>query len=232
MTTRSVAKRRQRKTRKEWAAECRGHLRKTAEGLIGLGKTLTKAKRDLDQHGEWLSMLRDDLNIDVRFAQRVMALARNPRFSKASNLTHLPHALSALAELARLSDEDYEAAKASGAINPSMTAKQASRFVTVPVVRRRVKIESVAYVSPTEPFKGWGSGERRHTIEPVPPQRHAVIDAQPPDPLIADLAHIEDQLHDRLDGDRLERALAGLEQIRKAIAEPTRDNVVPLSSVS
>ena len=120
-TTRSVAKRR-RKTRKEWAAECRGCLQKTAEGLITLGKTLTKAKRDL-AHGEWLAMLRDDLKMDVRFAQRVMALARNPRFSKAANLTHLPYALSTLGELARLSDDDFEAGKESGAISPSMTEK-------------------------------------------------------------------------------------------------------------
>jgi hypothetical protein len=94
MPTRSVAKRGH-KTRKAWAAECRGWLRKTTEGLIGLGKTLIKAKHDLNQHGDWLPML-DDLKMDVRFAQRVMALARNPRFSKAANLTHLPYALSAL----------------------------------------------------------------------------------------------------------------------------------------
>jgi hypothetical protein len=129
--TKPVEKRR-RKTRKEWAAECRGWQRKTVEGLIGLGKTLIKAKHDLNQHGEWLPML-DDLKMDVRFAQRVMALARNPRFSKASNLTHLPYVLSALAELARLSDADFEAGKQSGAINPSTTAKQARQLISVKV---------------------------------------------------------------------------------------------------
>ena len=136
MTTRSVAKRR-RKTREEWVAECRGWQQKTVEGLIGLGKTLTKAKHDLDQHGEWLPMLEDDLKMDVRFAQRVMALARNPRFSKAANLTHLPYALSALGELARLSDDDFEAGKASGAINPRMTAKRARLLVVTTSTTRR-----------------------------------------------------------------------------------------------
>jgi hypothetical protein len=41
-----------------------------------------------------------------------------------------------------------------------------------------------------------------------------------PDPLIADLAAIEEQLCDRLEGDRLASAIAGLEQIRKALVEP------------
>jgi hypothetical protein len=42
----------------------------------------------------------------------------------------------------------------------------------------------------------------------------------PSDPLIADLAVIEEQLCERLEGDRLARALAGSEQIRKALVEP------------
>src|SRR5262249_18752125 len=140
----SVAKPRH-KTRKE-AAECRGWQQKTVEGLIGLGKTLIKAKHDLDAHGEWLPMLRDDLKMDVRFAQRLMRLARNPRFSKATNLTHLPHVLSALCELARLSDDEFEAGKASGWINPNMTARQARQILTIPVVTKNIQITSVAYV--------------------------------------------------------------------------------------
>jgi hypothetical protein len=235
--TAGIAKR-QRKTRKEWAVECRRWRRKTIEGLIGLGKTLRKAKDDLD-HGEWLPFLRDDLRIDESFARRLMKIARDPRLSNQAHWPDLPTALRTLLLLRsdRLSDADYEAGKASGAINKRTTEKQAR--VLVRVTNVPLKILSVAYVGPTETFKGWGVGGRRHAIEPVPPERHAneIIDApQPPmvsrpsDPLIADLAHVEEQLHERLDGDRLKMALSGLEQIRKAI-EPTR-NVVPLSRPS
>jgi hypothetical protein len=212
MKTRSVTKRRS-KPRKQWAAVCRGWQRKTVEGLIGLGKTLTKAKHDLDQHGEWLPMLRDDLNMDVRFAQKVMALARNPRFSKAANLTHLPYALSALGELARLSDDDFEAGKASGAINPRMTAKRARLLVVTTTTRNR-KIRSVGYVRTPAPAM--------IDVSPSP------VIHRPPDPLVADLAAIEEQLSERLEGDRLARALAGLEQIRKAL-DDGGGNVVPLT---
>jgi hypothetical protein len=227
-TTQTTVAKRRRKTRNEWAAECRGYLQKTAEALIALGRTLTKAKRDLDQHGEWLPMLRDDLKMDVRFAQRVMALARNPRFSKAANLTHLPYALSALAEIARLSDDDFEAGKASGAINPSTTAKQA-RLVTVVVKNRTRKITSVGYVRPG-PTYTFGLKRETEPSDISINQRPTVV-YRPPDPLIADLAAIEERLCERLEGDRLERALAGLEQIRKALAEPTQ-SVVPLSPAS
>jgi hypothetical protein len=204
MTTRSVANRR-RKTRKEWATECRGWQRKTVEGFIGLGKTLIKAKADLD-HGEWLPFLRDDLKINARVAQDLMRLARNPRFAKTSNSSYLPRSFSALIALGSLSDDDFATGIKSGAINPGTTAKQATRrFVTVRVTDVSRKIASVAYVRATP-------------VGPTYPQ--PAVAYQPPDPLLADLAAIEEQLCERLEGDRLERALAGLEQIRKALAEP------------
>jgi hypothetical protein len=224
MATKSITKKR-RKTRTEWAKECRDWQRKTVEGFIGLGKTLIKAKADLD-HGEWLPFLRDDLKIHERVAQELMRLARNPRFANTRSSSYLPSSFSALTALSRLSDDDFEAGKASGAINPRTTTKQA-RLMVVPVVSRRVKIKNVAYVGPTEPLStGWGSSERRHnTIEPVPPEQQAG-DAPPPDLLVTDLVHIEDQLRTRLTGDRLRMALAGLEQIRAALAEGT---VMPFS---
>ena len=126
-------RRRAKKTRVQWAEEARGFQRKTVEGLIGLGKTLIEAKRDLD-HGEFSDLLRDDLKMDVRFAQRVMRLARDPRFSKASNLTHLPTALSALGALADLPENVFERGLAIGVINPGTTAAQA-RTLTLQVER-------------------------------------------------------------------------------------------------
>jgi hypothetical protein len=226
MTTRSVAKR-PRKTRKEWAAECRGWQRKTVEGMIGLGKTLTKAKHDLD-HGEWLPFLRDDLKINARVAQKLMQLARNPRISNTTNSSYLPSSFSALVALGRLSDEDFATGIKSGAINPGTTAKQATeQHFTITVEPARparletpvITVEPVTHVNAQEQMK---SAIRRGLS---PPPRPALV-YRSPDPLIADLAAIEEQLCERLEGDRLERALAGLEQIRKALAEPTGE-VVP-----
>jgi hypothetical protein len=199
MKTRSPEKQQQR-TCEEWAAEYHECGQKTVEGLIGQGKTLIKAKADLHHHGKWLPFLRNNLKIDIRFAQGLMKLARNPRFSNASNLTHLPHVVSVLAELARLSEEEFEAGKASGAINPSMTAEQARKLNT-------------------------RKGSRADKSRPPPAdESRPPVAARPPDPLIADLAAIEEKLCDRLDGGRLQRAIACLEEIRKLLT----DNVVPM----
>jgi hypothetical protein len=139
-------RRRAKKTRVQWAEEARGFQRKTVEGLIGLGKTLIGAKDDLD-HGDFGDLLSEDLKIPVRFAQRVMRLARNPRFSKASNLTHLPAALSALGALADLPENAFERGLAIGAINPRTTAAQAR---TIAVVVERAP-PSVTRVRPPPP---------------------------------------------------------------------------------
>jgi hypothetical protein len=179
--------------RMRYARECREWQRKTTEGLVGLGKTLIKAKRDLDRHGDWLPFLRDDLRMDADFAQRVMALARNPRFLNTANLRFLPSALSALGVIARLSDDEFEAGKASGTIHPSMTAKQAKGLM----VKRKaetLKLNVTGYVSkkpvarvrypspqPRPEPEGWVEPEqpspqprgRFERSDPVPP---------PPDP--------------------------------------------------
>jgi hypothetical protein len=127
----------------------------------------------------------------------------------------LPSSFSALIALSRLSDADFEAAEESGAINPRTTAKEA-KLLEVRLVHRRVKVTSVGYTRPGPSFPlslttGGGNFGRA---------------PNPPDPLIAALAAIEDQLRERLAGDRLQTALAALAQIRAALAEET---VVPFS---
>jgi hypothetical protein len=219
--TTPAAPRHAKKTRAEWAELARGFQRKTVEGLIGLGKTLIKAKADLE-YGEFGAMLRDDLKIEVRFAQRVMKLARNRYFAKASNLTHLPTALSALCELSDVPEDDLEAGKQSGAINPHMTAKQAKR-VRIPVEYTKESFKVPAYIDPPVelPFA-------RMYVPPSATER-----------LIADLKEIEQRLRDLLVNGRLETANRQpwtdlLEQFRRVpeLAEPREtepdENAVPL----
>jgi Protein of unknown function (DUF3102) len=112
------------KTRAQHVAIIRGIEKKTAESLIELGRALTRAKADIP-HGEFTKMLRDDLHMNVRFARALMRLGCNQRFAKGQNLSLLPPTLSTLSILAKESEEEYEAAKASGAINPHMRAKDA-----------------------------------------------------------------------------------------------------------
>jgi hypothetical protein len=192
--------------------------RETVEGLIRLGKALIQAKHDLDAHGEWLPMLRDDLKLDVSWAQRLMRLARKSRYLKKANLPHLPLALSALMELDRLSDEEFRAGIASGAINPGTTAKQAKQYRTV------VKIEKK-------------DATKRFEVPGYVSSRPAAIYRPPPPPsdterLIAGLKGIEQRLRNLLDGERLKTALDGSAQIQRALTGSGEihpdENVLPL----
>jgi hypothetical protein len=104
--------------------------RKSARSLIELGKGFVRAKAELP-HGEFADLIEKDLGLDLRFVQKLMRVARNPRLANASNLSTLPRAVSALVVLSALADTDLDAAIASGEIGPSTTAKQARRLVTI-----------------------------------------------------------------------------------------------------
>jgi hypothetical protein len=225
------------KTRQQWAEEARDWQRKTVAGLIGLGKTLTRSKAALG-HGEFGDMLRDDLRLDADFAQRVMKLARNPRFEKPANLRHLPAVLSTLLELDKMSETAFQARIATGEINPGMTAKQARKFITVQKVDRSVRITSVAYVRGKEtPLRHWPSSL---PITPKAPEQVSgtTIDAEsvpvdtssrsPPEfeRLIARLGEIADET---LEGDRLKKALDCLSELRNLL---TTGTVVPFPSAA
>jgi hypothetical protein len=134
-----------RRTRAQWAKELGELGRKSARSLIELGKGFVRAKAELP-HGEFTALVEKDLGLDLRFAQKLMQIARNRRLVKASNLTSLPRALSALVVLSRLPGADLDAAFASGEIGPSTTAKQARRFVTVTKVTADRRFTSYAYV--------------------------------------------------------------------------------------
>jgi hypothetical protein len=98
----------------------------------------------------------------------------------------------------------------------------------IETVLREQQEKRVAYVKAQEQFDEQFDDAIRRL-----PKDHWATDVSPAlvyqtrDPLLAHLAAIEEGLPARLEGDRLERALAGLEQIRKALAEPPTGEVVP-----
>jgi hypothetical protein len=151
-TSREVVPSSRKRTRAQWAAELREAQRKTVEGILALGQKLINAKRDLDCHGEWLPLLQD-LNIEPRYAQRLMALARNPRLRalmQMRDLSHLPRAVSTLSVLAAIPEAEFEAGIASGAISPSMTAKQAQSIPFMITTEKREPYRIPSGITKTE----------------------------------------------------------------------------------
>jgi Protein of unknown function (DUF3102) len=100
-------------SRARWAKRICAASRATVAAMIKTGRLLILAKAKL-KHGEFIAMLRNDLPFGPRTAQRLMAIARSPAISKASNWSHLPNALSTLSDLAALSPKTVNLKVASG----------------------------------------------------------------------------------------------------------------------
>jgi hypothetical protein len=109
------------KTRAEWVIEIRAAHTSTVEAILKLGLTLIAAKKDLDQHGEWLNMIAYDLPFTSSVAQRLMKIAADPKIANAARAQLLPASWTALYELAKLPAEMFDAAVALGKIDPKMT---------------------------------------------------------------------------------------------------------------
>jgi len=122
------------RTREQWVEALKalerktfGSLRESVESLIEYGRGLISAKAALP-HGTFLPMVRENLQISEDQAERLMRIARNPRIVKSATRGVLPKAVSALLVLTNISEEDFDAGIASGAINPGTTAREAKRI--------------------------------------------------------------------------------------------------------
>ena len=124
-----------------WAKRIRAPMRKTIEGLIETGNVLAECKAALE-HGQYLTAL-DLVGFNIRRAQKLTRIARNPILSNASNFTHLPPCVESLYLLSRLDDADLQGALETGRIRPdtrlrevqTLLAENAQRGESGPRVR-------------------------------------------------------------------------------------------------
>jgi Protein of unknown function (DUF3102) len=114
--------------REDFARRIRDRLRETVEAVIEVGKVVLEAK-SLLAHGDFESMVRDDLGWSPRTAQRFMSIARHPVLSNATHVSCLPPSWGTLAELARVEPKHLEAAIASGMVRPDMKRTEVGRLV-------------------------------------------------------------------------------------------------------
>ena len=91
-------------------------------GVVQTGKELNIAKEGLD-HGEWLPMLKEDLQMGEDKAEMLMKIARNSVLSNSDHDRNLPPSYNTLALLARVPVPRLEAKIEDGTINPGMERK-------------------------------------------------------------------------------------------------------------
>lgn len=144
-------------TRREWAGRIAGALGKSVEGIIEAGALLTEAKADL-AHGEFLYMVKADLRLTPRTAQRLMAIAANPVLSNGTKSSYLPTSWTTLYELSRWEPRVLEAA-----VRKHGRIKSDTRRADLEPIRKNVRqslglmpgrSKSISKAKPVEFFTG------------------------------------------------------------------------------
>jgi Protein of unknown function (DUF3102) len=105
-------------------ARFKNAMRKSIEGIIEAGQILQEAKDSLE-HGQWLFWLENHLQFDVRQAQMLIFLSKNPVLSNACNYTHLPVSPRTLWELSQMPKQRLVKLIADGTINQSTRIEDA-----------------------------------------------------------------------------------------------------------
>jgi hypothetical protein len=113
------------KTRQQWADEINTEWRGSVAGIIALGQRLIDAKAEL--HGTFEDMVRHDLVFGERTAERLMAIARDPRL-KATHAS-LPCSWMTLYETTRLTDKQFKLAIDTGIIRADMRRRDLAPFL-------------------------------------------------------------------------------------------------------
>jgi hypothetical protein len=96
-----------------------------AEGWVQLGRELIEAKAKLG-HGQWQALFRSgEVQLDLRVAQRLMAVARHEALAKTTNSSFLPPSPDALYALSKLPPPEIETYIVDRQITPTMTIAEA-----------------------------------------------------------------------------------------------------------
>jgi hypothetical protein len=128
------------RTRAQWSELIKASWRNCVEAIICTGQLLNEAKAELG-HGHWQEMARHDLPFSLRQAEMLMRIANDARIAKNENFAFLPPSVPVLYELTKLDDKTFNAMKAEGSINPSMTKLVAENAVWLGKHRRGVRVK-------------------------------------------------------------------------------------------
>lgn len=108
----------------DWAILISAAMRDSVAAIIRTGDLLAQAKAALP-HGEFTAMVEDGLSLNIRTAQKFMAIAADPRLADAAIEPRLPPTWTTLYELSRLDDDTFHARLDDGTIRPDMERGEA-----------------------------------------------------------------------------------------------------------
>lgn len=135
--------------RSAWALRINACWRKGIEAIIGTGRLLLDAK-DSCEHGDFESMLKEDLAFQPRTAQRLMAIARDQRLTNPTHASLLPASWTTLYELTQLTDEEFDRAIEEKVIRPDMERKDVQHIRPTPHRERANETQSATEHDPAQ----------------------------------------------------------------------------------
>lgn len=109
--------------RAHWSGLIIASWRDSLLAIIETGRLLQQAKETL-HYGDWSDMVAQDLPFHLRTAERLMAIAKDPRITDPTHVSILPASWGTLYAITRLGEEDFNAKVADGTINPDATRAQ------------------------------------------------------------------------------------------------------------
>ena len=151
-------------TRREWVQKITTRYQESVGAIVGVGRYLIQAKEQLT-HGEFGSMVADDLPFSRRTASRFMLIAENSVLSNGTHGSHLPTSWRTLSELAKLPEEVLKEALDAGRITPELQRKEVTALLSSPPPSPSLK-QSVTVVSLENLVK---AGQKFGTIYADPP---------------------------------------------------------------
>ena len=115
----------------------------SVEAIIETGRRIEQAKGELD-HGEFLDMVHRSLPFVASTAQRLMAIASDPRISNAAHVQYLPPSWGSLYELTKLDDEQFEHGIEAGIIRPDVQRREITAILKTPLPQNEIHEDCVS----------------------------------------------------------------------------------------
>lgn len=113
--------------RQRWATWITNAWNAARESVFEAGRQLIAAKAGLPR-GQFLAMIADDLPFGPDTAQRLMAIARDPRLANTAHARLLPTSWFTLYELTKLPDDMLAARIADGSIRPELDRHEVTQW--------------------------------------------------------------------------------------------------------
>ena len=102
-----------------WVRRIGGAWQKSIDAIFETGRLLIEAKTALP-HGDFGKMIEADLPFSAQSANKLMAIARDPKLSNPAHVRELPASWGTLYELTKLDTETFERRIKEGTIRPDM----------------------------------------------------------------------------------------------------------------